>query len=159
MARVVAMVAAAPAMVVVVVFLGLVLDKVFGQAAQDAAANGAEEAMALLLAELVARKGATCSAEEAALTLGHRGCIRVVVGRVGVAGLRRVLLMLVVRARLGRVAALRVWRVSPVWIRRVSAGGAACHPGLIGLVFEVRVPARDVRWASAVHLSPSVINP
>lgn len=114
---------------VMVLLLVLIFQEILRQTAQDSTTNRAQKTVPGLLAEHVASNAATDSAQKATLAFAHGRCVRVVVGRIRVAGLwfGLMLLLLLLLMRCG-----------------VAVGGllvvlARLHALLVGLVLRVGV--------------------
>jgi hypothetical protein len=133
---------------VMVLLLVLIFQEILRQTAQDSTTNRAQKTVPGLLAEHVASNAATDSAQKATLAFAHGRCVRVVVGRIRVAGLWfGLMLLLLLLMRCG-----------------VAVGGllvvlARLHALLVGLVLRVGVTvavlgSRRTACRSSQHLEP-----
>jgi uncharacterized membrane protein len=135
---------------VMVLLFVLIFQEILRQTAQDSTTNRAQKTVPGLLAEHVASNAATDSAQKATLAFAHGRCVRVVVGRIRVAGLWFGLMMMLLLLLLMRCG--------------VAVGGllvvlARLHALLVGLVLRVGVAvavlgSRRTACPSSQHLEP-----
>lgn len=105
----------------------LILQEVFGNAAEESATDCSQEAMASLFAEEAAAEAAANGTEETTIALGHRRSVWIVVRGIGVRGLARKLVVLNLGWQAGTLA--------------LSAVSTLTHLVLISLVLAIGVGA------------------